>query len=121
MEATYSSYGEIINKTGCLYEYDRGGNLIRRTFSKEDIINGAEEYMYDASGNLINEVSYDEEGNALWFNGYDYDENGNMIEGTTLSCIKKYEYDEQNNKTKEIYYLIDGSIDYFIEWTYEWL
>lgn len=44
-----------------------------------------------------------------------------LIEETTLSCIKKYEYDGQNNKTKEIYYLIDGSIDHYVEWTYEWL
>ena len=121
METTYSYYGEMVNKTGSLYEYDRDGDLIRRTFTNEDIFNGAEEYMYDASGNLINEILYDEEGNALWFNGYDYDENGNMIEETTLSYIKNYEYDEQNNKTKEIYYLIDGSIAHYVEWTYEWL
>ena len=121
METTYTYYGEMVNKASCQYEYDKDGNLIRRTFSNEDILNGSEEYMYDVSGNLINEVSYDEEGNALWFNGYDYDKNGNMIEETTLSYIKKYEYDGQNNKTKEIYYLIDGSVAHYIEWTYEWL
>lgn len=121
METTYSYYGEMVNKTSCLYEYDRGGNLIRRTFTKEDIFHGAEEYMYDTSSNLIKEESYDTERNALWFYGYDYDENGNMIEETTLSYIKKCEYDGQNNKTKEIYYLIDGSIAHYIEWTYEWL
>ena len=145
MEITYSYYREVVNKTSCLYEYDRGGNLIRRTFSKEDIFHSAEEYMYDAfgnlfkevsyysegnvfwlcvyddSGNLIKEESYDAEGNAYWFYGYDYDKNGNMIEETTLSYIKKYEYDEQNNKTKEIYYLTDGGIAHYVEWTYEWL
>ena len=121
MESTYSYYGEKVNKIGCLYEYDRGGNLIRRTFSKEDVFNGAEEYMYDTSGNLANEASYDEEGNTLWINGFDYDENGNMIKETTLSYIKKCEYDKLNNKTKEIYYLTDGGIAYYVEWTYEWL
>lgn len=145
METTYSYYREVVNKTSCLYEYDRGGNLIRRTFSKEDIFHGTEEYMYDAvgnlfkevsydsegnvfwlcvyddSGNLIKEESYDAEGNAFWFYGYDYDKNGNMIEETTLSYIKKYEYDEQNNKTKEIYYPTDGDIANYVEWTYEWL
>ena len=145
MEATYSCYGEMVNKASCLYEYGRNGNLIRRLFFKEDIFNVAEEYVYDDSGNLFKEVSYDAEGNvlwlcvyddsgnlikeesydaegnALWFYGYDYDKNGNMIEETTLSYIKKYEYDEQNNKTKEIYYFIDGSIAHYAEWTYEWL
>ena len=143
MEATYSYYGEIISKTCYLYEYGRD-NLIRRNFFKEDILEGVEEYVYDDSGNLSKEVSYDaegniiwlceydisgnlikeenydEEGNALWFYGYDYDENDNMIEETTLSYIKKYEYDEQNNKTKEIYNFIDGSIAHYVEWTYEW-
>ena len=121
METTYSYSGEMVNKTSCLYDYLRGINLMRRTFFKEDIFNGTEEYMYDDSGNLIKEESYDEEGNALWFYGYDYDKNGNMIEETTLSDSIKYEYDEQGNKVKEIFCLKDGSIVYYVEWTYEWL
>ena len=121
MEVIYSFYGEIFNKNCFLYEYDKDGNLIKETHYRYDIFIGISEYMYDDSDNLIREVFYDTEGDSIWFRGYEYDKNGNIIEETTLSHINKYEYDEQNNKTKEISYLADGSsMRYYSEFTYEW-
>lgn len=112
-----------------VYEYDYNQNNARIrasvTYSEGDAMVTSEGES-DANGNIIVERSYDENGNVMAVNEYDYDGNGNVIKITVLSAdgtsmgSTENEYDKYGNITKECGYSSDGSLEYTLEYEYEY-
>ena len=78
---------------------------------------------FDDKGNLIEEASYDEDGELSWKNKSKYDDKGNQIEWAyydkdgELSGKYKYKYDDKGNPIESASYDEDGELDY--KTTYE--
>ena len=93
------------------YEYDSADRVIKmvkyEVAGETKIKTGEEQYVYDTKGNLIEEKSFDSEGNADGGVVYEYDGNGNLLKrSTTYSSgskyIQEYAYDANGNVTKNV-------------------
>ena len=99
-----SKFGEVIKGDptygNYLAEFDKAGNLIRKTeyFSDGDVYL-VHMYKYDEQNNQIEEMSYSWEGELTALLKYEYNDAGKMV--------KYFRYDE------------DGNVDFFGENEYE--
>ena len=105
------------------YEYDSKNNLIIETeYNSNDDVTLMIENVYDSQNNLIKEERF--EGDGVDIREFEYNENGDVTniyrsgseQNRYLECEKEY---NQGELTKETYYFEGGSIDYYIEYTYQ--
>lgn len=113
------------------YEYDDDNNLIKNAeLNGDGIVDKWWEYEYDASGNKIREVLYqnkEKEVSREWLREYTYDTCGNLREyvaylsdGSIYSRdVNEYEYDDHGNRTKYLGHHQDGSIYTWHEYEYD--
>lgn|GEM_PF-6489216 len=103
--------------TYSIEEYDPDGKIMRDTFYCGDIATHTISYEYDDRGNLITQISVDEDGIQTNFKKYIYDEDGNkiqVIEGDNdkdASIKQMYSY-KDGLLVYDRYYFVDGDTDY---------
>lgn len=79
---SYDADENFINNGFCYseYEYNQDGTLKRLTYLySEDKLNKSFDYSYK-DGHLVQEESFDEDGNKIGYELFEYDESGRMIE-----------------------------------------
>lgn len=74
---TYFSYGTIVNESKFKFEYNAGGQLIKRTNLKKPTERNV--YSYDGNGNLMQIDQYNESGVLFRRNTYEYQVNGSAL------------------------------------------
>ncbi len=98
-------------------EYDPDGKIMRNTFYCGDIATHTITYEYDDMGNLITQISVDEDGIQCDYKKYIYDEDGNMIQEIAgdndidASIERMYVY-KDGLLASDRFYFSNGSTDY---------
>lgn len=127
----FSYYGteREVSTTG-EHRYDANGNEIEYEYKACDSDGNIssfshETWAYDADGNKIEYISYDEDGNISSKTVRKYDAFGNETEFANYNsdgeCIKKriQDYDERGNLIREIWYDSNGRYDRKWEYDYD--
>lgn len=85
------------------YEYDDSGNMVKKTEVLDDgNVRTWWEYSYDAADNMIGEILYQYQDGL-----------------PSQQELKEYEYDDDGNLVKYVYYGRDGSIQEWYEYKYD--
>lgn len=85
------------------FKYDDKQNVIERNYYQDGILAEKQHtYKYDVNGNMLEDNEYEPDGRLSYKHIYKYDDNGNIIEHNSVSW--KYNYDQQGNWTKRIYF-----------------
>lgn len=116
MGAIYTDY-ELGRKIWTQYEYDNDGYLYATREYDADSPAGCYEYIYDSMGNEIEYNWVEVDGTREHYTFWDYDENGNLIQETSVNLygddnIVTYENetDEQGNVISCIEYYNSGEL-----------
>ena len=104
-------------------EYDNYGNMIKRTdYNPDGTINYITDYIPNSIyGNPSKKTFYDSNGNVLYWDIEEYDENDRLIKSTyynsdgTIGSWFIFDYDENGNRIKRTDYNADGSINTVFE------
>lgn len=84
--------------------YDAAGNPIKETGYWNGNPGHQREWTYDASGNEISEIYYNEDGSINYSYEYEYDEFGNQISWSNGVYRSEWEYDTAGNRILENHY-----------------
>ncbi len=77
-------YGDNVSSVG--YVYNEVGKVVQEiSYNSQGNKNDSTEYVYDEAGNMVQEIFYDSEGNIGVLTEYVYDENGNKIKTDILA------------------------------------
>ncbi|MCH5269447.1 MAG: hypothetical protein J1E83_01735 [Lachnospiraceae bacterium] len=124
-ETYYDGEGAVTSQDQIKYEYDADGNQIR--VLSYDEVGTYYEYKYDDSGNLSEEVSYE---NGVMFRHvkYEYDEDGHRIKSQIIynddrfKMLTVYEYHYYGNLIRKTTYYYSGRKISKIsdEYEYDW-
>mgnify|MGYP007033166978 CR=1 FL=1 len=110
--------------TLCEYEYDSNGKLIKTTQTTDALTIVIQEATYDNDGNQLEEKTYNYDGSICTWHEYGYDSLGNEIthicynSDGSIQFRYEEEYDNNGNIIKEIHYLNDDILDFVNEYQY---
>ena len=107
---SYDSDGSVSSFTHETWAYDVYGNEIEYvSYDENGNVEEKTEHEYDAFGNKIRYEEYDKDGESAYKIIYNYDERGNRIllakyEEGKLENKSEWEYDENDNVKKAVFY-----------------
>lgn len=145
VESEYDNYGNILNyisyhsdnsiryQSQYVYEY-YSNDLIhtcQETSYAGTTLDKIRKKNYNHLGHLTSDITYNKDGSIDYaiYHDYQYDNNNNNLltdieyrnlgDGDKLYSETRYEYDENNNLTKEIYLDSDGYVSFTYEYLYD--
>lgn len=110
------------------YKYGDDGKLVETTYFPNDEKGDRVTYEYDSAGNVIKEITFDNEEKEVSRIVRTYDDNGNLLKAEHilpgLNILEEYSYDSQNRVVQMAYYqceIVDGQeIEIANDYLYEY-
>ena len=103
------------------YSYDENGNQIEYKFYR--VYDGRpyqwHEWIYNDYGQLVKEITHEDDGSIYVTAEYEYDSSGNKIRCVEHNEITEWNYDSTGNVIKEMTTQNDGEICRWYEWAYD--
>ena len=113
----YKEFGNAVEEAG----YDANGNLKFQDFKDIVNVNYRNKYIYDDSGNQIEQLSY--YSNDVLRSRIKYDQQGEIVESFSYfkdGILEEYRlYNEQGERVEWTRYFLDGSVRRQRHWTYD--
>lgn len=103
-------YGEDSPEYFTVFEYQNGLLMRQDSYDGDELDYTEKEYEYNEAGQCIKEIDYNDEGEKQYIIENQYNEKGLLVQQVRDEVLNKdrrsyqYEYDEQNNKIKDLIY-----------------
>lgn len=122
---TFLESGDILEDFTAEYEYDKSGNILKKTYISEDDTY-TEEHEYDRAGNII-KTSFHREHPSFTYSyteELEYDKYGNVTrkthtEDADKTTVTEYKYTYENEEVKTCETITDGKATSVTEYTYD--